>query len=148
MAHGTPLPALAEAIWRAADEFALAIGLMMDQAKARNKAKYPMWVRTQTPFTLEEAERLRSLAVLLRELPPEAGRELPRPAYALTYVLENEDPAPLLQPTSRLSSMDLAAGTLLGGHPEQLDPVVAAALRRWIGDPSTASASAFPEDTD
>lgn len=133
MPEGTPLPVLASQIRDLADGFALAIGDLMDQAMRRNKAKYSMWVRTETPFTLDEAERLRKMAILYRDLPSEAARELPRPSAALSYVMEDEDPTPYLSPTATLSSLDLAAGCLLGASPEELSGPVLEALRAWAG---------------
>ena len=133
MTQRTPLPVLASQIREEADSFALRIGNLMQEAIERNKAKYSMWVRTETPFTLEEAERLRKIALAYRELPSEVCRELPRPSSALSYVMEDEDPTPYLSPTARLSTLDLAAGCLLGGSPEELTDQVLADLRAWVG---------------
>lgn len=135
MAQGTPLPVLASQIREEADTFALRIGALMQEAMERNKAKYSMWVRTETPFTLEEAERLRKISIAYRELPSEVCRELPRPSAALSYVMEDEDPTPYLSPTARLSTLDLAAGCLLGGSPEELNDSVLEAIRAWVGSP-------------
>lgn len=139
MTQGTPLPVLAAQIQQIADAFALAIGNLMEEAMRRNKAKYSMWVRTETPFTLEEAERLRKIALAYRELPAETVSLLPRPSSALSYVMEDDDPTPYLSPTARLSTLDLAAGCLLGGSPEELTDQVLADLRAWVGAPPQAT---------
>lgn len=137
--NGTPppLPELAARIQAEADAFALTMGLLFDQAKLRNRGRYSSWVRSDTPFTLAEAERLRAIAVCYRDLPEAAVKGLPRPSSALSFVLEEADPKPFESSTHLFSREDLLVGGLLGSHPEALGSDVRRLLVEWLGGLST-----------
>lgn len=121
------------------DAFALMIGNLFDQARRRSRSRYMAWVSGSTPFTLQEAERLRAVAVAYRDLPPDVVKGLPRPSSALSFVFEEEDPTPYLSATHQFSRMDLAVGALLGGHPEELSSDVRALLMAWLGQGTVES---------
>lgn len=112
------------------------MGLLFEQAKRRNRARYATWVRCDTPFTLAEAERLRAIAVCYRDLPEDAVKSLPRPSSALSFVLEEADPAPYASATHQFSREDLLVGGLLGSHPEAVSPDVMRMLKDWMGQAS------------
>jgi hypothetical protein len=131
-----PLTDLADAIALEVDAFALVIGDLFDKAKRRNKAKYERWVEMATPFTLQEADRLRTIAISYRDLPEESRADLPRPSSALSYTFENVDTEPWLSPTQEFSREDLLTGALMGGHPENLAEDLRRRLLAWMGDRS------------
>lgn len=133
--NGTPPPLsdLADAIQTEVDAFALSIGLLMDRAQQRNKAKFERWVEKETPFTLTEAHRLRRMAVLYRELPGDSRAHLPRPSAALTYTFKEVDTQPWMSTTQEFSREDLLIGALLGGHPENVAGDLRARLLAWVG---------------
>lgn len=138
---GTPRPLdeLAALVQSEVDAFALTIGNLMDQAMRRNKAKFSRWVQESTPFSMAEANRLRTIFIAYRDLPQEAITSLPRPSSALTYTFESLDTTPWLSPTQGFSRGDLLAGALLGSHPEHVSADVLRLLREWIGvDPEPA----------
>lgn len=149
--QGTPLPTLEELsarIQAEVDAFALTIGLHMDRARRRSARRYARWVQDDTPFTLAEAERLRAIAIAYRDLPTEATTGLPRPSSALSYVLEYADTTPYLSATREFSREDIAAGALLGGHPENLSSDVKERLARWLGQTGDGLGSGVEDGED
>lgn len=128
-----PLEELGARIQSEVDAFALLMGNLLGQAKRQSRARYMAWVSAATPFTLQEAERLRAVAEAYATLPPEVVRGLPRPSSALSFVFEAENPEPYLSATHQFSRLDLAVGALLGGHPEELSTDVRALLVGWLG---------------
>lgn len=137
---------------------ALRIGELLDEAyEAHGSERWRQWVDSDLPFGVETARRLRAVYLGCKELPPEIVAELPRPWQAL-YALVKLPPERLSAAIAvgeigkdmstraaieaarairgnraKFTPLDVIAGRLLAGRPDDLSPDVAALLRQWLG---------------
>lgn len=145
-------------IYSAIDGMVLTVGGLLFEARSTDPDGFNAWVTNELPFSVDTARRLIAIYLAYRELPAETLARLPKPWQALFALraLNREEllegvesgvinPSMTIEQARRLArtkrravvsvrytSADLQAGALMDCDPNDIDPMVWAALIRWM----------------
>jgi hypothetical protein len=141
------------------DSAVLEVGRILSETRAAvNSREWVAWVEADLPFTLGKAEQLIAVHEAFARLPEDLLAQLPRPHQALLALrpLTERELADAVErwelgPDStvvecreiarhyrgrtrqrRPNAANIRAAKLMEQDPDDLDPVVSAALRRWL----------------
>lgn len=121
------------------DEVCLQVGGLIAVAAHEDLDAWNQWVERETPFTVEEARRLRAVYLAHTLFPPEKLERMPRPWQALWTIPAGRIGRGMPQAahhTSRISGAEMLAARLLQEPADDLGSDVVAELVAWLHDRS------------
>ena len=120
----------------------LEVGAIMEAERRRGVDEWHAWVESLTPFTVEEARRLRAVHLAHALLPQEMVDKLPRPWQALWTIpagrIGKGMPGAAAS-SKRANGAELLAARLLQGSPRDLSTDVVAQLAAWLHERDSES---------
>lgn len=126
---------IAVEILRLLDPLCLELGKLLEAAHHGSIDEWSDWVASSTPFTVEEARRLRAVAIAYRVFPQEVVDKLPHPWQALWTVpagrIGRGMPRSAVS-AKRVNGAELFATRLLASDPNDVSMDVVSALAEWL----------------
>lgn len=123
------------------DAACLELGERLELAYHGSFDQWCEWVQIDTPFTVEEARRLRAVFLAHRLFPPEVIDDLPRPWKSLWTIPAGRIGKGMPRHATaakRVSAPEMLAARLLQGSPEDLSTDVYGALAAWLHERDSA----------
>lgn len=129
------------------DEVCLQVGGLIAVAAHDDLDAWSAWVERETPFTVEEARRLRAVYLANTLFPPEKLERMPRPWQALWTIPAGRIGRGMPQSahhSSRVNGAELLAARLLQSSANDLGMDVVADLLAWLHERDSGQSTAQP----